>query len=98
MVRCSDAFGDAIAADSRLTVTSPICRRSRSGRGAGAAGARIVRVMPDQRSLEEVYLDLVGAEHDDCTAGSAWQRVSALARKDAAELAAQPRRHPAGGR
>jgi ABC-2 type transport system ATP-binding protein len=28
-----------------------------------AEGARIVRVTPDQRSLEDVYLDLVGAEH-----------------------------------
>ncbi len=27
-----------------------------------SAGARIVRVVPDQRTLEEVYLDLVGAE------------------------------------
>jgi len=26
-----------------------------------AAGARIVRVTPDRRSLEDVYLDLVGA-------------------------------------
>jgi hypothetical protein len=25
-------------------------------------GARIMRVTPDQRSLEDVYLDLVGAE------------------------------------
>lgn len=29
-----------------------------------ADGARIVRVTPEQRSLEDVYLDLVGAEHD----------------------------------
>jgi ABC-2 type transport system ATP-binding protein len=27
-----------------------------------AEGARIIRVTPDQRSLEDVYLDLVGAE------------------------------------
>jgi len=27
-----------------------------------SAGARVVRVLPDQRTLEEVYLELVGAE------------------------------------
>ena len=57
------AFGDAVAAGSRLSVTVPDLSVVPDLVAAlVSAGARIVRVVPDQRTLEEVYLELVGAE------------------------------------
>ena len=47
----------------RTSRSTDVVRDSRpSSRSWSAEGARIVRVTPDQRSLEDVYLDLVGAE------------------------------------
>ena len=57
------AFGGAVAAGSRLNVTIPdLTVVADLVAALVSAGARIVRVMPDQRTLEEVYLELVGAE------------------------------------
>ena len=52
-------------------------------------GARIMRVTPDQRSLEEVYLD-AGRRPAMSPLTFAWFRVVALARKDAGELLRNP--------
>ena len=57
------AFGGAAAAGTRLSVTVPDLSVVPDLVAAlVSAGARIVRVTPDQRTLEEVYLELVGAE------------------------------------
>ena len=57
------SFGSATAAGSRLSVTMPDPSAVPDLVAAlVAAGARIVRVVPEQRTLEEVYLELVGAE------------------------------------
>ena len=56
-------FGSAVAAGSRLNVSvaeSAVVPDLVTA--LVSAGARIVRVVPDQRTLEEVYLELVGAE------------------------------------
>ena len=56
------AFGDAIAAGSRLSVTVPDLSVVPDLVAAlVSAGARVVCVLPNQRTLEEVYLELVGA-------------------------------------
>ncbi len=53
----------AATAGTRLTVTVPdLSVVPDLVSSLVSAGARIVRVVPDQRTLEEVYLDLVGAE------------------------------------
>ncbi len=52
----------AAAAGARLTVDLPgLAAVPDVVAALVAAGARVVRVLPDQRSLEEVYLNLVGA-------------------------------------
>ena len=57
------AFGDAMAAGSRLTVTvADLSVVPDLVAALVSAGARVVCVLPDQRTLEEVYLELVGAE------------------------------------
>jgi ABC-2 type transport system ATP-binding protein len=57
------AFGGAAAVGSRLSVTVPDLTVVPDLVAAlVSAGARIVRVLPDQRTLEAVYLELVGAE------------------------------------
>ncbi len=57
------AFGDAIAAGSRLSVTvRDLSVVPDLVAALVSTGARVVRVLPDQRTLEEVYLELVGAE------------------------------------
>ena len=59
----ASAFGDAAAAGSRLSVTvADLSAVPDLVAALVSAGARVVRVLPDQRTLEEVYLELVGAE------------------------------------
>ena len=85
------AFGDAVAVGSRLSVTVPdlsvvpdlgrgprVGRRTSRPRAAGSTHAR--------RGLSRAGRSRAMTR----ATGSSWQRVSALARKDAAELARNP--------